>query len=498
MSAINELWNNLRSLWTGLDARRRYGLLAGGGLIVVLMIVFAVGTLRTEYGVLFADLEERDAAAVVEELKRRKVAYRIEEQGTRILVPEHQVHETRLALMSKGAMLSGGVGFEIFDNKDLSMTEYTQRINYQRALQGELARTIMAVPQVKLARVHLVLPEASLFRREKSKPKGSVSLVLKPDARLGAEQVAGIQRLVAAAVPGLDTGMVTVFDQRGVTLSALADADDGAAGASAKLRMKREVEEHLARKVGAVMDRTFGPGQAIVSVDVTLNFDEMKHTQQEVLPVRGAKGDELGIAVRRRQAVNRHGGSGGITAADTNGVNGVGGALNSTTEVEYEFGRRVEEVVTAPGGIRRLSLGVVVPRALGDEQMARVRSLVAMAAGLNEQRGDAIAVHSIDQLLIASAETGAASLAASTASENPQSGLTAGRIAGLPLTWIAGLAGAFLLLAGSGAWLVARWRARRAEELQRRLLEQQREGLLNEIRQWLAADRANQLGTAKG
>lgn len=508
---MKELWNNLFSLWKGLDGKGRTGLVAGvaiGGSLVVWLVFW---TLHTDYQVLFADLDERDAAAIVEELKQRKVPYKLADSGAKLLVPGSLVHETRLGLMSKGVLLSGGVGFEIFDNKDLGMTEYTQKVNYQRALQGELARTIMAVDQVKLARVHLVVPEASIFKRDKTKPKASVNLVLKPGGRLNGEQIVGVQRLVAASVPGLDPPMVSVFDQRGVTLSAMTDIEDGAVGASAKLRLKRESEDYLTRKIAEVLDRTFGPGQAIVSVDVTLNFDEIKRTQHDIIPSHTGAGDDQGAVVRKRQVVSRLGPPMAVKTAETDALAAPASAsgLNSTTEVEYEFGRRVEEVVARPGGIRRLSVGVLVPRHVGEEQLKKIRSIVSMAAGFNEKRGDAIAVHSVDHLLLANTEAAPPPVDG----QAPVTDVAPPRVTGRESwvddvlrrmqkdwMWIAAIAlGAGGILLGAwGAFAVSGRRVRRMQESQRQLAEEQRQGLLADIRGWIEAEKNAGTGAVKG
>jgi flagellar M-ring protein FliF len=370
-------------------------------LIIVCVLLLSWWWLKRDYQTLFTGLEERDAAAIVSELKKRKVPYRIEADGNSIRVPSEVVHETRLALMGSGVNLSGGVGFEIFDNESMGMSEYTQKINYQRALQGELSRTIMAIEDVKLARVHLVLPEGGIFKRDKSKAKGSVSLVVKPGGKLSVDQIRGIQRLVAAAAPGMEPGMVTVLDQRGIALSAATDAEGVVAVGSGQLRIKQEVEQYLIRKAGEVLDRAFGPGQAIVSVDVTLDFDEVKKTVQDIVPSRNM-GEASGVMVRRRQTVQRQPGQ-ILTSADEVGyrkADNDSGNSNSTLEIDYEVSRHMQQVVSAPGGIERLSVGVLVPHALGDDKLGQLRALVAMAVGLNEKRGDAIAINGIDQFML--------------------------------------------------------------------------------------------------
>jgi flagellar M-ring protein FliF len=195
MMWFEELKNNLLALWQRMESKQRTGAIVAVSVVCLLVVGLAYWALHTNYEVLFSDLDERDAANIVADLKQSKTPYRLSDNGHRILVPESQVYETRLRLMGKGVLQNGGVGFEIFDNKDLGMTEYTQKINYQRALQGELSRTIMSMAPVKLARVQLVLAEASIFKHDKVKPKASVSLVLQAGAQLTNDQILGIQRL---------------------------------------------------------------------------------------------------------------------------------------------------------------------------------------------------------------------------------------------------------------------------------------------------------------
>jgi len=494
---FEELKNNLLTTWKEMDRRGRAGLVAGIALALLLTVALGVWALQTSYEVLFTDLEERDAAAVVGELKQNKIPYKVTDGGRKILVPEKQVHETRIKLMGKGVLLSGGVGFEIFDNKDLGMTEYTQKINYLRALQGELARTIMAVESVKQARVHLVLPEASIFKREKVKPKASVSLVLKQGGRLSAEQILGIQRLVAASTPGLEPSVVTVLDQRGVTLSPPVDGDDNVAGTSGKLRMKREVETYLTRKIVEVMDRTYGPGQAIVSVDVTLNFDEIRRTDQDVVPLSTSRGEATGVVVRKRQSLYKQGRDGVVNAADTTDTNSTASNLNSTNEIEYEVSRRVQQVVTAPGGVRRISVGVLLPKALGEDQLGKVRQIVTMVVGLSEDRGDAIAVHSIDQLLKSDARAEVEQIAA--VPEEAESALMPAWlsrfVAGMSMTSL------MLVVAGLttlvGALLVLTWSMRRRRRPTISADGDHRRELLADIQKWIEVERDAAQGIAK-
>lgn len=400
---MNDFLKNILDFWKNLEAGRRKQLIVVSSLSIVLVAVLSYWMLRTDYQVLFSDLEPRDAANIVEELKRMKVSYRLEQGESRILVDGKRVHETRLGLMSRNLSLSGGVGFEIFDNKDVGLTESTQKINFLRALQGELARTIMAVSEVKYARVHLVVAEAGLFKRTKAEPKASVTLVLKPGATLRPEQIAGIQRLVAAAVPGLDTKQVIISDQRGVTLNATQD-DDGFVGAStAKLRIKKQVEDHILRKVMDVLNQSLGQGKVVVGINVTLNFDEIKRTQETVIPAHRSRDGVVGAVLRQRTTMRRDTraapGNNADTATPTAAPLAANAPQQETTDVEYVFGRAVEHVIASPGWIQRMTVSVVIPAGQEDDQIARIREIVSAAAGLNPERGDSISIQPIDRLM---------------------------------------------------------------------------------------------------
>lgn len=483
---MSELLINLKTVWARWGRGRRMLFTVSAAGVVAITIVIGVCALSSNYQVLFADLDPRDAAAIVDELKRMKVRYRLADNGSKILVEENVVHETRLRLMGRGVPLSGGVGFEIFDNKDVGMTEYTQKINYQRALQGELARTISSINEVRQARVHLVIAESSLFKRQKVKPKASVSLVMKPGTQLANEQISGIQRLVAASVPGLEPGAVTIVDQAGVMLSTAADDEEDIQQASGKLRLKKNAEDYFIRKISAVLDRAFGPGQAIVSVDVTLNFDDVKRTQQTIVPVRAGGGEEAGAVVRKRQSVYRARGP-AAKIADGEPYGAASPDLSSTTEVEYELGKTIEQVVTSPGSIRRVSVGIVVPK-LSAEQMQHVQDLVSMIVGFNGDRGDAISVQSIDRMMAAPQRATEGDRQIEAATTRPPS------VSG-DATWSSAETTRVLLLviaAVLGGVVFVSWRRRQARfpASTPSFDERQRYAQLAEIRTWLEAEHA--------
>ena len=347
------------------------------GLIVIILVTLGAiyWALSTSYAVLFKDLEERDAAAVVSELEESKISYKLKDGGRTILVPEENVHRIRLQTMSSEARLTGGVGFELFDSSDFGMTEFVQKINYQRALQGELTRTIASLDEIKFARVHLVMPESSIFRQEGKTASAAVTLFMKEGYNLKEQQIVGIQKLVASSVPGMNVSAVTVTNQNGVVMSQNIAEESGDGIVSQRLQMRKEVESYLTNKVTKILAGAFGENKALVSIDVALNMDKVMTTMENVLP---AKESQTGI-VRQRETKN---------TSDKK-------SDHVTTEIEYQLGKKVDQIATAPGGISHISVSVIVPRDTTNMRILQIEELVAAAVGLSKKRGDEIVVHAV-------------------------------------------------------------------------------------------------------
>lgn len=388
---------SISTFLAALGRSARIGIVTGTLLIAGLMIALGVWAYRPDYQVLFADVAPRDAAAMTAELDKMKTPYTLGEGGTAILVPRDLVYKTRLALMGKDVPLHGAVGFEVFNNADFGMTEFVQKVNYLRAIQGELTRTILAIDGIQSARVHLAIPDQGLFKKATTKPKASVTLSMKQGQTISPAQVAGIQRLVAASVPDIVSGDVTVLDQLGVALTRVNGDDEPGASGGAQLDAKRSTEEYLVKKVGAVLDRMFGVGEAIASVDVALNLDRGKLTTEEVLPAKGvvADGSPTGVVVRERTSMRD------ADLAVTVGGNKPAAGGTTTSESDYQVGRRVEQVAIAGGTVRRMTIAVVVKQPLSDVQLEKLKEVVSLAVGFNSQRGDAIVVNSMDRLVTA-------------------------------------------------------------------------------------------------
>ncbi|WP_420997926.1 flagellar basal-body MS-ring/collar protein FliF [Cupriavidus sp. 30B13] len=376
----------LKEFWNGLSRVRRAGLGIGAAAIVAATVFAGVWLLPAEDQVLFADLAPQDAAVMTAELDRMKVPYRLSNDGSTILTDGDVVHKTRLKLMGKELPLHGGVGFELFNGGDFGMTEFAQKVNYQRALQGELTRTILSISDVKAVRVHIALPEDGLFKRNDSKPKASVTLALKDGKTLAPEQTTGIQRLVSASIAGLVSQDVTILNEQGVALTRAVQSDGGSDG-SARLDLKRDTENALAKKAVNVLERTFGAGQVVASVDVTLSMDAVRITTEDVVGTPGRGNQALtGVVVRERES--NHDGGAPLSVRD-----GVGGSAQR--EVEYQVGKRVEQVIGQPGAVKRMQVLAVIKRGLSPEQIEQAKAMLATATGAMAERGDVVLVQTM-------------------------------------------------------------------------------------------------------
>lgn len=384
------------SFWQQLSRGARTGLIAGAICIIAATATIGYTLLRPEYQVLFSGLAPQDAAAMVGELDHLKIPYVLDDNGTSILVDKAAVYKTRIKLMGGDLPLHGAVGFELFNNSDFGMTEFAQKINYQRALQGELTRTILSLDEIRDARVLLALPEQGLFKQNNGTAKASITLMLKPGQTLRNEQVAGIQRLVAASVNGIAAQDVTIVDQTGVALTRSAGGDDVGDAGSARLELKKEMETYLARKAEQVLDRALGPAQGLVSIDVTLDMDRVQSTQDDVVSAPTKPGEvPSGVVVRERDTERDV--SAPLDDSSTRTGHGDQGG-SSQHEVEYAVGRRVEQVIKQPGSIRRIDVVTVVHRALGTEQQEQLRKTIAASVGASPERGDRVVVQTMDAL----------------------------------------------------------------------------------------------------
>ncbi len=471
----------IKTFWQGLGGKARASLVGGVLVIGAAMSAFAYWTLRTDYGVLFTGLAEADLSTVSGELDKMKVPHEVGDDGHSVLVPKQAVHKTRVALMGRELPLRGAVGFELFNNMEFGVSEFVQKVNFQRALQGELTRTILSIDELQFARVHLALAEQSLFKKDGAKSKASVIVATKPGRTLQPAQVQGIQRLVGASVPDVQAQDVTVLDQHGVALSRAVQADGAMLDTgTAQLDLKRGMEAYLAQKAARVLDNMFGAGESVVSVDAVFSQDHSRVTTEEVLAARGSEPGQPagGVVLRERQTVKE---------AGPDAAQGGAGATVTNSETDYQTGKRTEQLVSPAGALKHLNVAVVVKPPLSDAELERVRQLVAASVGLNATRGDVMSVHSMQHM-----HTDApphASVATATAALEPAAKTGAPAVPQDLRTVIAVLV-ALLALAALVALGVARSARRRGGTQALLLDEMQRARVLHSMQEWLADEPA--------
>lgn len=452
-----------RRLWVSLSPGRRIGLLVTLGLGVGLVLTILNWVQNPDYAVLYRGLAESDAAAVTAKLKELGVPYRLEAGGSTVLVPAAQVPDVRLQLAAAGLPQNGGWGLELFSQPGLIVTDFAQRVNYQRALEGELARTIGRLEGVESARVHLVLPRSSPFAvsgatgaSSPPAPTASVVLRLRSGARLGDEQVRAITYLVSGAVEGLKPENVTIVDGSGRLLWSGAEgaASGGAPGGRAFDAQRRVIEQELTQKAQSVLDRLVGAGNSVVQVSAVLDTDQYQ-AQIETLNPRSQPG-----ALRAsRQITETFRGTGtvpgGVPGTESNiptypaVTGGQGQSEYQRQEVQNSFdaSRSVEHIVRAPGSIRRLSVGVVVDsNSAAAAQLDNIRQLVAAAVGIDPNRGDLLTVQAMPLQSGAESVGGPASGAEGGLPPELQRALAIARVAALVVAPLALILLVFLLL----------------------------------------------------
>jgi flagellar M-ring protein FliF len=251
--------------------------------LVVLVALAGFGGLifwntTPDYQVLFSNLSPEDAGEMANKLKEKKVPYQVTGGGTTLLVPREQVYDLRLTLAADGLPKGGGVGFEVFDRTNFGVTDFVQKLNYQRALQGELSRTIKQIREIDQVRVHIVTPKESLFTEEQKKATASVLIKTRSGMTLGAAQVDGIVRLVASSVEGLEPGNISVVDTSGKVLSKRAEAGLVGQLTNSQLDHQRNIEEGIKRKVQGMLEEVLGMSRAIARVSAEIDYQEVETT----------------------------------------------------------------------------------------------------------------------------------------------------------------------------------------------------------------------------
>ena len=376
---LEQLWIQLLDFVRAQPPARRIVLATTGVGSLVVVLGLAWWVQRPLYRPLFTKLAEQDASAIVEALRAEKVPFRLKDGGRAILVPAEQLYELRLALASRGLPEGGSVGFELFDRQTRGQTDFLQRLNYQRALQGELARTISRLGGVESARVHLALPERSQSVGEGRRPSASVVVKLAPGHALSAAQIDGIVHLVAASVEGLAADGVTVVGEGGRLLTTDRRGGETLGASNGALEMQASIERQLAERVESMLAAVVGREKAIARVAATLDLARVERTEETYDPERTALRTQRTTREQERRDESQ----------------------------SYEVSKVVSHTVAPAGVVKQLSVAVLIdgtytgagaarkftPRPA--EELARLKELVKNAVGFSEARGDRIEITSV-------------------------------------------------------------------------------------------------------
>jgi len=385
------------------------------GVTLVSAALFAAIIMQSQvadYSLLFANLPSRDASSVVEWLKDRKIPYRLEDGGKDILIPADKVYEARIELAGSG-LAEGGVGFEIFDKQSFGMTDFAQKVNYRRALQGELMRTITSLGPVEGARIHLALPEKRLFREQQQQATASVIVKLISGRKLKENQLQGIVHLVAGSVEGLESENVTVVDSSGKVLSKSRADEISGPMTPGMLEYQLTMERRLEGRAQSMLDRALGAGNSLVRVNAEVDFDQYERVEEAIDPNAVVISEHVSSEKGGTETI---GGVPGVVSNLQDGNNNAGSRSRSTTPssrteevTNYETSKVVSKTVQSVGNIRALSVSVLVadkltPGAEGAEptpaprsstELKEIEKMVRTALGINETRGDLISVVSM-------------------------------------------------------------------------------------------------------
>ena len=405
---IRQIQQDLGRIWTSLNRVQQLLFMGVAAACVVAILAVVMWAQTPEWTPLFTNLEESDAGQVVAKLKDAKVPYQI--VGNAILVPKTKVDEQRLSLAGQGIPAGDSIGFEIFDKNQFGMTDALQRLNYQRALQGELTRTIEAMDGVEDCRVHIVIPEKDLFSEDNESPTAAVVLKLLRGSKLSPEQAKTVIHLISKSVPGLKPTDVAITDVEGRNYTEELNLEKNESDLTLQqLQIKKKLETNLKRNLQTTLDRVLGPNNSVVTVAAELDFSAVETNEETYSPVVDASGSESGIMRSVKETSETYGGtkpeSGGVPGVTTNladGANaGAPGYMTSDASNEkresirnYEDNTRIQRRVKAPGEVKRLSVAVVINGELEEEQLASFKELVGGAAGIDATRGDTVVVTS--------------------------------------------------------------------------------------------------------
>lgn len=408
-NAFTQILTRAKELWGSISLTQRM-LVAG---IAVIMLAASIGMgiwlNKTDYRLLYSNLSPEDANKIVKMLQTEKVPYQLENNGTTILVPAPKVYDLRIKVAGEGGLVGQGIGFEIFDQTKVGQTDFVQKVNYMRALQGELARTISEFPNVDSARVHLVIPQRSLFVEEQQKPSASVVIKLKdPNKRPDQKEINAVLNMMLMAVEGLDRAHVSITDNSGKVL--YKPEEDTLTGiSSTQMEYRLRVQRDLERRIEEMLVPVFGPGRVVAKVNVDMDFSQKTIRRELYDPNNTAVRSQQSSEETQQGRANLESGSPDVNFRG-DGITGSISTQNGSRETRttnYEINKEEQNIIANVGDTKRLTVAVIVdgtyekaenkwtfvPRS--KEELQRVQLLVASAVGLDQKRGDMLEVSSV-------------------------------------------------------------------------------------------------------
>ena len=397
----------LIKFWGTLNSTQKFVCTAFISLSVVLLIIVSVVATKPHMGVLFSGLEGEDSGAVVAKLQEKGIAYVV--QGTTIKIPDKLVAATRMELSSQGLPKSSNIGFEIFDKTNFGMTEFTQNVTYQRALQGELSRTINEIDGVTGSKVLIAIPKPTVFSQEEKAPTASVFLKLRPGTNLSEGQVGGIVHLISSAVEGLKPNNVDITDSEGNLLHEASDeAGLDPRMSASKLKMKREYEKQVEKDIQTMLERVIGPGKAVVRVNAKLNLDRKESSSELYQPMTT---DSTGGVLTSEDTTTETYSDKNPSIGGTVGIRaGVGGNASAISAIQkdggyertqksnrYEVSKTTRHIVEAPGDVEQISVAVLLDSKVDAGKIPAIKNAVIAATGADETvtSKDKISVESV-------------------------------------------------------------------------------------------------------
>jgi flagellar M-ring protein FliF len=409
---MDEIKKNLLALWKGLSVQRKASLIASFLLSLAVLGGVVYLASKPKLTLLYGGLQPTEAQKVVEYLDSKKITYDVADGGRSVLVPASQVYSVRMGLASQGipTLSDGGVGFELFDKPTFGESDFMQRANYYRALQGELARTIRQLDEVANARVLIVVPEEKLFGQDHQQAKASVFVQLQPGRSLGDEQVRAIQFLVSNGVEGLQPEHVAVIDSTGRAMSGSdSDGDLTTAGQlNNKQRQARaDLESYLQEKAQSMLDQVLGPGQAVVRVATDIDFSTTQQTTEKYDPKNSVPTQETATTESSSTSSPSSSGAGAGVTANTAGSSDTSTKSNDekkdNTSTTYQVGKTLETRVDGGGTIKRLTIALMLNERKGTgpdakptprtpEEIKQIEDIVKEAVGFTtgDTRQDSI------------------------------------------------------------------------------------------------------------